>query len=250
MDHANKVMACRFGWSAGPEQVNPESLSTSEVSRTSSTNDFRARRFAPCRGRLYHQLSCSHRIRTDLVEDCGTNCLDPLANAPGLPFYCHECVENEAGEIWKQRESQHNASYPEVGEMTKEQYEQWYSEHRQLEVQFTNDHKIYESNLRSTTRPSNVCSALEMSREDADFASEIDSLSLAMSAKDLSVGPAQTRAQRISLPNDASEQLHWQLNSLALDRGSCGIEYSANQSPTQLPHIVADDEDLWQRPRK
>lgn len=258
MDHAKMVMACRFGWSATPEdgmQTNftPQTALVPAPLSTSS-NDTRTRRFQPCRGRLYHQLSCSHRIRTDIVEDCGTNCLEPLNTTSEPPFYCHECVEAEAQKIWGDRETQHNATYPPMDSMDKEQYEQWYMEHRQLQAEFAKDCKIYELELRAKTRPSNVCSLTEASKEDMDFAAELDSLSLALTTSNDTVttttGVLQTRTNRTSLPYDASEQLHWGLNALALDRGSCGVEYSANQltAGPSIPRIISKEE-LWRKPR-
>lgn len=251
MDHAKMVMACRFGWSAGPTEVQGSShaTQTAHVSTPPSTlsSAFNVNyRFAPCRGRLYHQLACSHRIRTDLVEDCGSNCLDPLSNASGLAFYCHECVEKEASNIWIARESEHNALYPPLNQMSKEQYEQWYDEHRQLEAQFSKDRKIYELKLRSETRPSNTCAAMKTSPEEMDFASELDSLTLAMaSTKTSPIQPMSPRESRINLPTDVSEQLHWSLNSLSLDRGSCGVEYSPTLNPTRPTHRIIDDDELW-----
>ena len=258
MDHAKLVMACRFGWSnTGLQAPLATQLAPLQAAfTTTSSNDIRTKRFTPCRGRLYHQLSCSHRIRTDVVEDCGFNCLDPLTNASNVPFYCHECVELEAGKIWSQREAQHNSTYPPMDQMTTGQYEQWYNEHRQLEAQYSRDRKIYELELQAKTRPSNLCSAIEASKEEMDFAAELDSLSLAMiPSNDSIINQPQTHAHhahRVSLPNDASEQLHWGLNALALDRGSCGVEYSATQTANGVPTMMRrmDEEELWRKPRE
>jgi hypothetical protein len=260
MDHAELVMACRFGWtrSTGPNnpgQQTPVATHTPLTAPlTTSSNNTRTKRFVPCRGRLYHQLACSHRIRTDLVEDCGANCLDPLTIASNVPFYCHECYEQEANNIWIQREAQHNSAYPPMDRMTKEQYDRWYDEHRQLEALYSKDRKIYQLELKSSTRPSNFCSAIEASQEEKDFAAELDSLSLRLCPSNNSIielPPA--RVTRISLPNDASEQLHWGLNALALDRGSCGIEYSASQ-PSSNGGVAmtgrSEQDDLWRKPRE
>lgn len=259
MDHAELVMACRFGWtrSMGPNDSGhqmPLATQTTPLTEplTTSSNNTRTKRFVPCRGRLYHQLACSHRIRTDLVEDCGSNCLDPLTDTSNVPFYCHECYEQEAHNIWIQRETQHNSVYPPIDRMTKEQYDQWYDEHRQLEAQYSRDCQIYQSELKSSTRPSNFCSAIEASQEEKDFAAELDSLSLRLCPSNNSVIKLPpTRVIRASLPNDTSEQLHWGLNALALDRGSCGVEYSASQSSNGGVAITgrSEQEDLWGKPR-
>jgi hypothetical protein len=235
MDHAKLVMACRFGWAAGPDLSHTAATSQAapllQSSSMASSNGFYVKRFQPCRGRLYHQLTCSHRVRTDLVEDCGSNCLDPLNNASGLPFYCHECLEQHATNIWNEREAQHNSAYLPLDQMTKEQYEQWYDERRRLELQYLQDRKAYELELRAKTRPSNICSTLEASKDDIDFAAELDSLSLAVIPSNESMASQpQHRTNRLNLPTDVSEQLHWGLNALSLERGSCGLEYSKKQT--------------------
>lgn len=252
MSHTNMVMACRWGWASTPDpSTNPETpLPASSAHQTASTSTFnvRAKRFAPCQGRLYHQLLCSHRVRTDLVEDCGVNCVEPFGNAVGCAFVCNECIQAEAVKIWEERKAQHNATYPPIDQMTKEQYDQYYAEHRQLEAEFARDHKIYEMELKAKTRPSNICSAMEASKDEMDFAAEIDSLSLSMMASNTSTGDYQPQTRgRMSLPNDASEQLHWDLNTLALERGSCGIEYSANTGVPVLRRM--DEDELWRKPR-
>lgn len=258
LSHTSMVMACRWGWTSTPgsddanAQTHPHVSSTSPT--TSSTfNNVRTKRFAPCQGRLYHQLLCSHRIRTDLVEDCGTNCVEPLGNAAGLPFICNECIQGEAAKIWASRQAQHNAMYPPMEQMTKEQSDRWYDEHQKLEAEYARDHRKYEKELRANTRPSNICSALEASQEERSFAAELDSLSLSLMASNEAPG-AQLQSHvrhRVSLPSDASEQLHWNLNSLALERGSCGVEYSASHPENGSPGIRRMNEDeLWRQSRK
>jgi hypothetical protein len=259
MDHAELVMACRFGWtrSTGPNDPTlPAPVTTQTTSLTAPlttfSNNTRTKRFVPCRGRLYHQLACSHRIRTDLVEDCGSNCLDPPTDASDVPFYCHECFDQEANTIWIQRETQHNSAYPPMDQMTKEMYDQWYDEHRQLEAQYSRDRKIHQLELQSRTRPSHFCSSVEASQEERDFAAELDSLSLRLCpSNDSIVNFPPARPNRVSLPNDASEQLHWGLNALALDRGSCGFEYSASQSSSGGVAMTghSEQDDLWGKPR-
>ncbi|KAF2641916.1 hypothetical protein P280DRAFT_449238 [Massarina eburnea CBS 473.64] len=254
MSHAKLVQACRFGWAAGTDDGTSASTPAPAPSLvcpplTASLEDTRARRLTPCRGRLYHQLTCSHRIRTDLVEDCGPNCLEPHGLISQIPFYCNECVENECANIWNAREANHNALYPSMGQMTREQYNMWYDERRQLEKELAKDRTTYELQLRANTRSTNVSSALEMSKEQADFANELDSLSLSLMTSNEDTGnyeQAQHR-HRISLPNDASEQLHWGLNSLALDRGSCGVEYSGTQSVQPLRTMTK--EEIWKQAR-
>ncbi|KAF2247045.1 hypothetical protein BU26DRAFT_340562 [Trematosphaeria pertusa] len=257
MSHTQMVQACRFGWAAGP---NSNGTSTPpappsappRTPATTSTDDTRSRRLIPCRGRLYHQLTCSHRIRTDLVEDCGANCLEPFGAASNTSFYCQECVEKECAKIWEVREARLNALYPPIDQMTKDQYETWYEERRQLEAQFEQEHKRFAVGLKASSRPSNICSALEASREEMDFASELDSLSLSlMSSNDSTSTQIQPTRHRVSLPNDASEQLHWSLNSLAIDRGSCGVEYSASSRTNGVPAMRSMTEDeLWRKPRE
>lgn len=256
MSHTNLVMACRWGWSSNPESnsvgANTSTTPATQHPPVSTFNNVRSRRFAPCQGRLYHQLLCSHRVRTDLVEDCGTNCVEPYGGAVGNAFICHECIQHEASKIWDEREAQHNATYPPIEQMTQEQYDQWYSEHRQLEAEFSRDQHIYELDLKTKTRPSNICSALEASKEELDFASELDTLSLSlMTSNSSTVAHQETPSRiRVSLATDPSEQLHWDLNTLALDRGACGIEYSASQPSNGIPNgRQSDPEELWRRPR-
>lgn len=256
MSHTNLVMACRWGWTStdGTSAQSPLSMSV-QTTAVTNFNNVRSKRFAPCQGRLYHQLLCSHRVRTDLVEDCGANCVEPFGGIAGTAFTCNECLEAEAMKIWEERKAQHNASYPSIDQMTKEQYDQYYVEHRQLETAFAHDRKVYESELRAKTRPSNICSAMEASKEEADFATELDSLSLSLMASNgdsPSHAPARDQARsRVSLPYDPSEQLHWNLNTLALDRGSCGIEYSPNQATQAEPTLrPMPEEELWRKPRR
>ncbi|RYN44316.1 hypothetical protein AA0113_g4239 [Alternaria arborescens] len=257
MSHANLVMACRWGWTSTPDEGTNSpfaSSSTSQQIPVSSFNNIRSKRFAPCQGRLYHQLLCSHRIRTDLVEDCGANCIEPYGNTVDAPFVCNECIQAEAAKIWEERQTQHNATYPPMEQMSKEQYEQWYAEHRQLEAEFSRDQRVYELELKSKTRPSNICSALEASKEEMEFATELDSLSLSLMASNNSnVEQASYQPQgrtRTSLATDPEEQLHWDLNTLALDRGACGIEYSGSQPNNGVsPGRQLDPEELWSKPR-
>jgi hypothetical protein len=138
--------------------------------------------------------------------------------------------------------------------MTREQYDQWYVEHRQLEAEFSRDQRVYEMELKEKTRPSNICSAMEASSEEMEFATELDSLSLSLMASNTSTADQNQNQppnrSRVSLATDASEQLHWGLNGLALDRGACGIEYSASQSASGVSSArQADAEDLWRQPR-
>lgn len=262
ISHANLVMACQWGWSKTPEQNGASAqtarpITSSPPASTSSFNNVRSQRFKPCQGRLYHQLLCSHRIRTDFVEDCGVNCVEPFGNVSGnvlaLPFLCNECVQAEAMQIWEERKASHNATYPPLGQMSKEQYDQWYNEHRHLEAEYARDRRIHELELKSRTRPSNIFSALEASKEEMEFATELDSLSLSL--MDSNGGAAHTQGQqqarnRVSLPTDASEQLHWDLNTLALDRGSCGVEYATSPPASATANRPMADEELWNRPRR
>ena len=254
MSHANLVMACQWGWSSTPDSEHAQPINTTAPQSTSTSfNNIRSKRFAPCQGRLYHQLLCSHRIRTDLVEDCGSNCVEPFGNSTGPAFVCNECVQKEAIDIWEQRKAQHGASYPPIDQMTGEQYDLFFEERRTLEAEFAREHKLYELELKASMRPSNICSAQEASKEETEFAAELDSLSLAMMASGDGAAQShfvQTRG-RSSLPSDASEQLHWTLNSLALDRGACGIEYSTSQSSNGVPPLRQMNKDeLWSKPRE
>lgn len=258
MSHTNMVMACRFGWSSASDSssagAQTPDASTSSTKPVSSFNNVRTKRFAPCQGRLYHQLLCSHRVRTDLVEDCGTNCVEPHGDVIDAAFICNECIQAEASSIWKNQEAQHNAQYPPMKHMTQEQYDRWYAEHRQLEAAFSRDHSMYLMELRAKRRPSNICSALEASKEEMEFATELDSLSLSLmtsndESSQLHHYQSHTRS-RMSLPNDASEQLHWNLNLLDLDRGACSVEYSTSQAePSISPVPGLDPRELWAKPR-
>ena len=257
MGHAEAVEACRWGWSVDPQVTGtptPQAPAPPVQARPAlNSHVARPNRATPCRGRLYHQLSCSHRIRTDIVEDCGSNCLEPHGLVSDIAFLCQECVDQEAKNIWAAREVEHNAMFPPMADMTKEQYNTWYDEHRKLEAAFTRDRRIYEMELRTTRRPSNICSALQYDEEEKAFAAELDSLSLALMSSNTSTAsetqsPGRTRR---SLPNDASEQIHWGLNSLAIDRGSCGPEFAASgptSSVSPLPGV--SEEELWGRPRE
>ncbi|RMZ68601.1 pantothenate transporter liz1 [Pyrenophora seminiperda CCB06] len=256
ISHANLVMSCRWGWTSTPDEGanSPFATSSTQPIPTSTLHNVRSKRFAPCQGRLYHQLLCSHRIRTDLVEDCGTNCVEPYGNAHEAAFMCNECIQAETANIWEERQAQHNAAYPPMEQMAKEQYDQWYAEHRQLEEEFARHQRLYEMELKAKMRPSNICSALEATTEEMDFATELDSLSLSLMASNTSTtDSAQLQPHgrtRTSLATDPSEQLHWNLNTLALDRGSCGIEYSASQPSNDVSSSrQLDPDELWRKPR-
>jgi hypothetical protein len=260
MSHTNLVMACRWGWTSTPDSTGTNAQTPEATSSTTQPdsrlpfNNVRSKRFASCQGRLYHQLICSHRVRTDLVEDCGANCVEPFGNNFGPAFICNECVQAEAIKIWEERKAQHNASYPSMEQMTKEQYDQFYLEHRQLEAEYARDRKLYELEIKAKTRPSNICSVLEASKEEMEFATELDSLSLSLMASNddgTNHAPLQQQPRgRVSLPNDASEQLHWDLNTLALSRGSCGVEYTTSQPLNTAPAMRRmTEEESWRKPR-
>jgi hypothetical protein len=258
VSHGNLVMACRWGWTSNPEPNSagantPFATTSVPLPPASTFNNIRTMRFASCQGRLYHQLLCSHRIRTDLVEDCGANCVEPYGTIVDTAFICHECIQGEAAKIWEERQAQQNAAYPPMEHMTQQQYDQWYAEHRQLEADFSRDQRVYELELMAKTRPSNICSALEASKEEMEFASEIDSLSLSLMGSNTSqAGQQQGHVQgrsRVSLATDASEQLHWGLNTLAIDRGACGIEYSLSKPANGVAGgRQPDAEELWRKP--
>ncbi|KAH7066802.1 hypothetical protein BKA63DRAFT_571204 [Paraphoma chrysanthemicola] len=262
ISHANLVMACQWGWSKTPEQNDTSAqtnhpITTGPPASASPFNNVRSQRFKPCQGRLYHQLICSHRVRTDFVEDCGANCVEPFGNVSenmlAPPFLCNECVQGEAIQIWEERKAAHNATYPPLGQMSKEQYDQWYNEHRQLEVEYARDRRVYELELKAQTRPSNTFSALEASKEEIEFATELDTLSLSLMGSNDAAAVMQVQQQartRVSLPTDASEQLHWDLNTLALDRGSCGVEYANSPPATASGPRPITEEELWSKPRR
>ncbi|KAF2827797.1 hypothetical protein CC86DRAFT_369040 [Ophiobolus disseminans] len=259
MSHANLVRSCQWGWTSTKDSSSnaQQSLASSASLPLppSTFNNVRSKRFAPCQGRLYHQLLCSHRVRTDVVEDCGANCVEPLGNVTGSAFLCNECIQGEATQIWEDRKAQHNSMYPPLDQMTKEQYDQWYLEYRQLEAEYARDRRVYELDLKARMRPSNICTALEASKEETDFATELDSLSLSlMASNETAITHTQLQQaarNRVSLPSDASEQLHWDLNTLALDRGSCGVEYTASPSPNGVPAVPRmAKEKLWGKPRR
>lgn len=241
IDHGNLVMSCRFGWTANGEGTQTNAPASSALASrpnppASSTN----KRFLNCHGRLYHQLTCGHRIRTDLVDPCGSNCVEPFEGKEHTPFYCQECLDLEISRIWADREAQHNALYPPRSEMTKEQFTIWADEHQQLEWNFREECDNYVLQMKATLRPSNVCSLTEMSDADREFASQLDSLALSMCTSNSSISslpPVQDH--RRSLPTDASEQLHWHLKALALEeRGSCGVEYTANPGGGEYPAVI------------
>jgi hypothetical protein len=136
-------------------------------------------------------------------------------------------------------------------QMAQQQYDQWYVEHRQLEADFSRDQRNYELDLKSKTRPCNICSALEASKEEMDFANELDTLSLSLMASNTSTGGREQQGRnRVSLATDPSEQLHWDLNTLAIDRGACGIEYSGSQPGSGVSSArQPGPEELWRKPR-
>ncbi len=118
MSHANLVAACQWTWTRSPDpnnetQTTAPGIQALQLTPSSALNNVRTRRFASCQGRLYHQLLCSHRIRTDIVEDCGANCVEPF-DVVGAAFICNECVQIEATEVWEVRKTQHNESYPPI----------------------------------------------------------------------------------------------------------------------------------------
>jgi hypothetical protein len=132
--------------------------------------------------------------------------------------------------------------------MANDQYETWYAERRQLEARFVKDRKQYELELKASSRPAHACSALEASQDEVSLAADVDSLSLAMASFNPTTTPShpQTRPNRISLPTDSSEQLHWGLNALSIDRGSCGVEYAGNQSSSRMSAgMVPEHDELW-----
>lgn len=263
MSHTNLVMSCRWGWTSTPDastpstplQTRPLAAATSRPTPDSAFNHLRTKRFAPCHGRLYHQLLCSHRIRTDLVEDCGANCVEPYGSAIGVAFICNECVDAEAAKIHTERKAQFNAQFPPMDQMTKEQYEQWYAGQAALEAEFERDFNSYLADLKAKTRPSNICSTIAASAEEAEFATELDSLSLSLQNSNTSIAdqpqlPPRAARDRVSLPYDASETLHWNLNTLDLDRGSCGIEYLPSPTTNGVPTLrQMEEEELWRTPR-
>ena len=254
MSHKNLVMACRWGWTSSPDANAASQTTTPPVTPKQpplNSNNIRSKRFAPCQGRLYHQLVCSHRIRADLVDDCGANCVEPFGGVAGSAFFCNECFEVEATKIWEERKIQHDAAYPPMDHMDKGLYDQYYREHRQLEADYARDRKMYEVELRSTSRPSNMCSTVEATQDEVEFATELDTLSLSLMASNGDLrGQAEVQPRpRVSLPNDASEQLHWNLDTLALDRGLCGIEYSSQPSNVMPPLRQLNEDEMWRKPR-
>lgn len=308
MSHAKLVQSCRFGWSTGPDDLPRDSMhSAPNDSLPTYTNpisdtrvDARAKRLTPCRGRLYHQLTCAHRVRTDLVMDCGSNCLEPYTytTVSDVPFYCQECVDQESSRIWNTRCAELDSQFPSRGSMTPDQYNRWYEEYHALEARYAVDRVAYEKEQRVGKRPTNISSALEMSKEEESFAMQLDGLSLSLmsaypsatsspspplSAAASSLMPSTIHLQetneihpttantksterhsqsqpnsyhpysrprpRITLPTDSSEQLHWGLNSLNIDRGSCGFEYSPVQAPLRQQQAGVAEEDSRKSPR-
>ncbi|OCK76419.1 hypothetical protein K432DRAFT_385455 [Lepidopterella palustris CBS 459.81] len=256
-----EILAVRFSFGPRPKMATEGSLPRRPDSPDHVTFDYAARpfqssyqsqvvqrrRFKVCHGTLYHQLVCGHRIRTDLVEDCGLNCLD---GGHRTQFYCQACIDIYLQKIWHNVEEAHNATYPPLDRMSPKLYGQWYSEHRQLEAKHSVDRDAYQARMKRESRPSVEFIGIDWSEDDSEMASEIDSLGISsepFSEKRLcqSSNRHQTRSQ---LPGDDSERLHWALGQLDFARGSCGPQFSTAQQPQaeSLPvvHPVWEDEEL------
>ncbi|KAF2197541.1 hypothetical protein GQ43DRAFT_444168 [Delitschia confertaspora ATCC 74209] len=250
MDHANALLSVRFGWTAGPansteNQPNSngnEALPSTPPLFPASSDFLKNKRFAACQNTLYHQLECGHRIRTDLVEDCGANCIEATNHTP---FFCETCLETEYRRIWIQIQSQHNAQYPPLETMVKGQYDQWYAEFRQLELQYETDRASHVISMKRQTRPSNRCMDAEPSMEELAIAQEIEALSLAMGLQSAHEPETTTShlVNHTSLPSDSAEQLHWALGQLDLGRGSCGAEIPQTNGTQASP--VIDENTQW-----
>jgi hypothetical protein len=258
--HTTSLLDCQFSWTAGPHSGSsmPSTSHRTQVptfQANKSHTPSNTQRFKNCRGRLYHQLTCSHRIRTDIVEPCGPNCLDPnpsCQTTSNLPFYCHVCIENQASDVWSAQRTQYYQQYPSPDQMTGPQFDQWYEGLRQLELRFQQDRQAHELKLRAGSRPSNVTSVLEATEEEMDVTAEIESLCLDIGSANEGNGSGyqpKHRGQHVSLPTDAEEQLHWQLNALALDRGSCSVDYSQSSSTSSQARMMSEEE-LWKKPRR
>jgi hypothetical protein len=223
MEHSPLVSACRFSWghsdSAGTHNHTPEH---SPVARARSVKvfDSHSPRFSACRGRLYHMLECGHRVQTDLVEDCGRNCLDPQTPVSEVPFYCHTCLEKEAAKMWSSCESELQSAYPPLERMTKDVFDSYYDNRRRVEGQFARERHGYERDIASRSRPTIACDPLGASKGEEHIAAVMEQLSLSMVAsKNTICPPPIAHNKRVNLPTDASERLHFDLNALNLDCG-------------------------------
>ncbi|KAF2261770.1 hypothetical protein CC78DRAFT_570260 [Lojkania enalia] len=49
--------------------------------------------YSPCNAdSCYHDLACGHRIKTEYLEGCGTNCTVTENRPRNAPFICQECI--------------------------------------------------------------------------------------------------------------------------------------------------------------
>ncbi|KAF2497277.1 hypothetical protein BU16DRAFT_432485, partial [Lophium mytilinum] len=170
----------------------------------------RQRRFKGCNLTLYHRLECGHRVRTNLVEDCKSNCLEAV---PGQPFYCQDCVNVQNDKVWKETQAQHDAAYPPISGMSQEQYNQWYDEDRQLRTLHTANLANYVAQLRTQCIETESCGGPDLTPEDLELAAGLDTLGL--SAQSSHQELSNLAHQQRNLPGDTAEQLHWAFGQLS-----------------------------------
>ncbi|KAF2274690.1 uncharacterized protein EI97DRAFT_343814, partial [Westerdykella ornata] len=220
--HSDDVMDCRFGFGPLPETgehttgnqpfINPKFNLPSFVATPNK------KRFHNCAGRLYHQLSCSHRIRTDIVEECGTNCVEPFQGRMGLPFCCQECLDQQYKASREQLETGVRSMYSGYEEISWEEYEAWFNAKEASLEDFERSWQAYVRGVRSETRPSHVASARESEPEDLDLAGSLGCISLERETPTVAYCPPSMslNGQRVSLATDPPEQLRFNLELLSL----------------------------------
>lgn len=247
-----QILAVRFSFGQRAEASSDDASSavqsssgkdfTAHNSRLNTTDlqreSFRQRRFKGCNLTLYHRLECGHRIRTNLVEDCKPNCLEPLA---GQPFFCLDCINIESDKVWKETQAQHDTAYPPISQMTAEQYNQWYDEHRQLQAIHSTNLATYTAKLRAECIETERCGGPDLTPEDLELAAGFGTLGLSAQSSSHELSALSAQQQR-ALPGDTAEQLHWAFGQL-----SCG-QQTAESHPLQALKWVQtmqdEDEEL------
>lgn len=225
--HSDKVMDCRFGFGPRPESgeqaMGNQPFTNPKFNLPNFVAPPNKKRFQNCAGRLYHQLICSHRIRTDIVEECGTNCVEPFQGRIGLPFYCQECLDQQYQASREELEIGVRSMYREYEDISWEEYEVWFNAKAASLEQFEQSWQAYLRGVRSETRPSHIASAQETEPEETDLAASFGSITL---DRELPVVDSRhsmsLKGKRVSLPTDPPEQLHFNLELLSI--------YEANEA--------------------
>jgi hypothetical protein len=173
-------------------------------------------------------------VRTNLVEDCKSNCLEPFA---GPAFYCQDCINVEAEDVWKESQANHNAAYPPINQMSPEQYNQWYDEHRSLQAAHSTKLATYTANLRAQCIETERCGGPDLTPEDLELAASLNTLGLSAQSSSQELSAISAQQQR-TLPGDTTEQLHWAFGQL-----SCGPQTAHPDQALRWVHAMQEDDE-------